>query len=470
MDGSSRPHPPLVAMKRALALLLALAATALARPNIVFIIADDLGYGDLSCYGQKNFQTPALDRLAASGLRFTDHYSGATVCAPSRCTLMTGLDTGRCTIRGNGEFTLRPDPADTTIARLLKNSGYRTAMIGKSCVTGNTQNPADVLAKGFDVFYGTTSHVDGHWRYPRFVYDQEKRVELSGNALHRGRQYDVHLYTRKALGFIESQTSESPFFLLLSYPVPHASVLAPPAAIPGGAGKAPGQAHYTPVSDPKAHYAALVRALDDAVGQIAAALARKGLDQDTLILFTSDNGSHFEGGYHPRMLQSNGPLRGGKRDLFEGGIRVPLIAHWPAGIKKPATCAQPCGFVDFLPTACELAGIAPPAALDGHSYAPLLRSGELPDRSRPLYWESHENHGRRAMRDGRWKLVQYDLQPAPGKPPGEPMLFDLDADPGESENLAAAHPERVEKMLAWMKSHRRPAPWFPFPALDSPAP
>lgn len=449
-----------------LALVIALTAQAMAGPNIIFIIADDLGYGDLSCYGQKNFKTPVLDRLASRGIRFTDHYSGATVCAPSRCTLMTGLDNGRATIRGNGEFTLRPDPADITVARLLKNAGYRTAMIGKSCVTGNTQNPAEVLGKGFDVFYGTTSHVDGHWRYPRFVYDQEKRIELSGNALHRGRHHDVPLYTRKALDFLSAQSADQPFFLLLSYPVPHASVLAPPGDIKGGAGKAPGNAHYTPVADPKAHYIALVRALDAAVGQIEKTLGEKSLAEDTLILFTSDNGSHSEGGYHPDMLNSSGGLRGLKRDLYEGGIRVPLIAHWPAGIKKPGPSDFPCGFVDFLPTVCELAGIPVPPDLDGLSYAALLDGEKMPQRSRPLYWESHENRGRRAMRDGRWKLVQYELQSAPDAKARKPKLFDLEADPGESRNLAADHPEQVAKMLAWMKSHRRPSEWFPFPALD----
>ena len=460
------PHPPM----KCLAILLALGTAVLARPNVVFIITDDLGYGDLSCYGQKHFETPVLDRLAAGGLRFTQHYSGATVCAPSRCTLMTGLDNGRATIRGNGAFALRPDPQDITVAGLLGKSGYRTAMIGKSCVTGNTQDPSQVLSKGFDVFYGTTSHVDGHWRYPRFVYDQEKRVELPGNDLHHGRHYDLDLYTRKAVEFIEAQSNTRPFFLLLSYPLPHASVLARPEQIPGGAGKEPGKAHYTPVADPKAHYAAMVEAIDADVGRVVDALARKNLGENTLILFSSDNGSHSEGGYRPDMLDSNGPLRGAKRDLFDGGIRVPLVAHWPAGIRQPGVSGHLCGFVDFLPTVCELAGIPVPKDLDGVSYASLLKGGEMPPRPRPLYWESHENQGRRAMRDGRWKLVQYQLADRAKGRPGRPMLFNLDDDPGESVDLAEKHPEIVRKMLGWMDRHRQPSEWFPFPALDSPEP
>ncbi len=430
------------------------------KPNIIYIIVDDLGYGDLGCYGQQTSRTPVLDRLAANGMRFTQHYSGSTVCAPSRSALMTGLDTGSTWLRGNGEFELRPDPEDLTVATLLKRAGYCTAMVGKSCVTGNTQNPQRVLDKGFDIFYGTTSHKDGHHRYPRFIYDQTARVELTGNALHTGNAYDAELYTARAERFIDE--SAAPFFLLLSYPIPHAAVLAPEGSVPGGAGMEPGKAHYTPVKEPAVHYRALVETLDSYVGRLLAALEKKGVARNTLLLFTSDNGSHFEGGYNPQMLNSSGPLRGGKRDLYEGGIRVPLIAHWPAGITRPGTSDHISAFWDFLPTACALAGVAAPDGVHGISYLPAL-TGKGEQRAHPfLYWEFHEQGTRRALRQGDWKLVQYDL-----KKNGKPMLFHLGRDLAETTDLADQEPGRVDAMLKLLDGRRTPSPIFPNPALDS---
>jgi arylsulfatase A-like enzyme len=435
------------------------AADAAAKPNIVFIIADDLGYGDLGCYGQKTTRTPVLDKLAAGGIRFTQHYSGAPVCAPSRSTLMTGLDTGSTWLRGNGEFELRPDPEDLTVATLLKRAGYRTAMVGKSCVSGNTQNPQHVLKKGFDVFYGTTSHKDGHFRYPLFVYDQEKKVELEGNQLHRGKSYDTELYTARAERFIRE--TEDPFFLLLSYPIPHASLLAPEGSVPGAVGKKPENGHYTAVQKPAVHYRAMVEALDGYVGRLLAALEEKGVARDTLIILTSDNGSHYEGGYNPEMLNSSGPLRGGKRDLYEGGIRVPMIAHWPAGIAKPGTSDHPSAFWDFLPTACGLAGVDAPAGLHGISWLPTL-TGKGEQRTHDfLYWEFHEVATRLALRQGDWKLVQYEVSKN-----GKPELYHLGRDLAETKNLAEEEPERVAAMLKILKERHKPSPIFPNPALD----
>jgi arylsulfatase A-like enzyme len=432
---------------------------AAAKPNIVFVIADDLGYGDLGCYGQKTIQTPVLDKLAAGGIRFSQHYSGCTVCAPSRSALMTGLDTGSTWLRGNGPNELRPDPEDLTVATLLKRAGYRTAMVGKSCVSGNTQNPRRVLEKGFDVFYGTTSHVDGHHRYPLFVYDQDKKVELEGNRLHSGKSYDAELYTARAERFIRE--TEGPFFLLLSYPIPHAAVLGPEGSVPGGAGMKPGKAHYTPVKQPAKHYRAMVEALDGYIGRLLAALEEKGVARDTLIVFTSDNGSHFEGGYNPKMLDSSGPLRGGKRDLYEGGIRVPMIAHWPTGITKPGTSDHVSAFWDFLPTACELSGVEAPAGIHGISYAPTLTGKSEQLAHDFLYWEFHEQGTRRALRQGDWKLVQYDLAKK-----GKPELYHLGRDLAEGNDLADQEPERVAAMLKRMNGHRKPSPIFPNPALD----
>jgi arylsulfatase A len=435
------------------------AADAVAKPNIVFIIADDLGYGDLGCYGQKTTRTPVLDKLAAGGIRFTQHYSGSPVCAPARSTLMTGLDTGSTWLRGNGEFELRPDPEDLTVATLLKRAGYRTAMVGKSCVSGNTQNPQHVLNKGFDVFYGTTSHKDGHHRYPLFIYDQEKKIELEGNQLHRGKSYDTELYTVRAERFIRE--TKGPFFLLLSYPIPHASVLGPEGSVPATVGKLPKSGHYTAVEKPAAHYRAMVEAMDAYIARLLAVLEEKGVTRDTLIVFTSDNGSHYEGGYNPEMLNSSGPLRGGKRDLYEGGIRVPMIAHWPAGIAKPGISAHASAFWDFLPTVCGLAGVEAPAGLHGISWLPTL-TGKGEQRAHDfLYWEFHEKDTRLALRQGDWKLVHYDVAKK-----GNPELYHLGRDLAETENLAEKEPERVAAMLKIMKQRHTPSPIFPNPALD----
>ncbi|MGB1129334.1 MAG: arylsulfatase, partial [Haloferula sp.] len=436
--------------------------------NILFIITDDLGYGDLSCYGQKQFKTPVLDGLAGNGLRFTDFYSGSTVCAPARCSLMTGRDQGHATIRGNGAYALRPDPQDLTVATLLKGAGYRTGMIGKSCVTGNTQNPEVVLAKGFDVFYGTTSHVDGHFRFPKFVYDQTEKVTFEGNKLHEGTDYDAELYTKRAEKFIDEQPADQPFFLLLSYPIPHASVLAPEgfaekAAIPNDIDYVRERYHYSNVKGVKSNYAGMTMAIDAYVGRLMESLKAKGVADDTLIMFTSDNGSHFEGGYKPKMLDSNAPLRGGKRDLYEGGIRVPLIAHWPNGIKKPGEPDAPFAFWDFLPTACELAGVKVPGQIEGVSMAPTLTGAGEQKLHDKLYWEFHEQRGRRAVREGDWKVVQYDLKL---EKPGKPQLFNLAEDIGEKNDLAAKHPDRVKAMVQWMDEHRTPCEWFPMKALD----
>jgi arylsulfatase A-like enzyme len=440
---------------------------AAAKPNLVFIIADDLGYGDLGCYGQQHFKTPVLDGLAAEGLRFTDHYAGATVCAPSRCALMTGRDTGHCSIRGNGSFALLPDPQDITVARKLQGAGYRTAMIGKSCVTGNTQTPEVVLAKGFDVFYGTTDHSDGHFRYPRFVYDQTDKVILEENHLHHGRDYDGELYTARAEKFIAESAGEKPFFLLLSLPIPHASVVAPEGEVVEFADDVdyqPKQHHYSRTDRVKGQYAGMVQAIDGYVGRIMDALERAGVGSDTLFLFTSDNGSHYEGGYNASMLSSNAPLRGGKRDLYEGGIRVPLIAHWPAGISEPGRdVGLPVAFWDFLPTACELAGVEPPESIQGLSYLPTLTGKGTQARHEQLYWEFHERGGRRALREGPWKIVQYGLKP--GKE-GELQLYKLSEDLSETKNLAEKYPERVEQMRERMEAARVPNPRFPLRGLD----
>jgi len=438
-----------------------------AKPNIIYIITDDLGYGDLSCYGQKNFTTPNIDNLAASGIRFTRHYAGATVCAPSRCSLMTGKDGGHAAIRGNGPFSL-PD-GETTVAEIAVKAGYNTAMIGKSCVTGNTQTPETVLSSGFGYFYGTTDHKDGHFRYPEFVYRNTEKIGLPGNSLNEGTDYDADLYTKEALGYIAEQDAKKPFLMILSYPIPHASVLAPEATLVKARPQVKAEVglkksgHYTATPEVKANYIGMMTILDDAVGALITQLTKQGLLEDTLIIFTSDNGPHYEGGFKPELLDSNGPLRGGKRGLYEGGIRIPFIASWPAGIKQGGTTDHPSAFWDFLPTVCELTGQAVPEGIQGVSFAPTLTGKGEQKTHDHLYWEFHEAGIRRAIQAGDWKLVQYNLS-TPSKTTTE--LYDLGKDIGETDDLSKQQPEKAAELLKLISTARQPVADFPVPSLD----
>lgn len=450
--------------------LLALTSPLLAqKPNIIYIITDDLGYGDISCYGQKNFSTPNIDQLATNGIRFTRHYSGATVCNPSRCALMTGKDTGHAAVRGNGEFSI-PDK-EITVGEIAKSAGYNTAMIGKSCVTGNTQTPETVLSSGFDFFFGTTDHRDGHFRYPEFVYRNTEKVSFPENKLHSGTHYDAKLYTKETLTYISKQSSEKPFLLILSYPIPHASTLAREEDLKAvrplvkDEVDTSNQSHYTGTKEVKANYMGMMKYLDDSVGEIVATLKNQNLLNNTLIIFTSDNGPSNEGGYKIDFFDSNGTLRGGKRDLYEGGIRVPFIASWPASIKPGQTTDHPSAFWDFLPTVCELTNQSTPADIQGISYlSTLLGKGD--QRKHPhLYWEHHEQNIRRAIQVGDWKLVQTNVA-LPEKSTTE--LFDLSKDINETTDLAKQHPEKTAELLKLIKTARIPNKQFPVPVLDKP--
>jgi len=450
-----------------LTLSLFLIAPIFAKPNIIHIITDDLGYNDISCYGQKNFSTPNIDQLAANGIRFTRHYSGATVCNPSRCALMTGKDTGHATIRGNGPFSIPND--EITVAKITKAAGYHNAMIGKSCVTGNTQTPESVIQNGFDFFYGTTSHGDAHFRYPAFVYRNTEKIVFPGNKLHTGTDYDLELYTRETLDFISKQTADKPFFLILSYPAPHASVIAREKELEAVRPSVKNEIsdtnekHYTPTREVKANYIGMMKYLDDSVGEIVASLKKQNLLNNTLIIFTSDNGPHSEGGYKAELLDSNGQLRGGKRDLYEGGIRVPFIASWPASIKPNQTSDHPSAFWDFLPTVCELTNQSAPKDIQGISYASTLSGKGNQPKHAHLYWEHHEQNIRRAIQVGDWKLVQTNFA-LPNKTTTE--LFDLGKDIGETTDLAKSNPEKTAELLKLIDKARIPNKTFPVPALD----
>lgn len=417
------------------------------RPNIIFILADDLGYADLGCYGGHHIPTPHLDQMAADGMRFTQHYAGSTVCAPSRACLLTGMHTGHVFQRGNGFIEFRPDPQDICLARLLKEGGYRTGMIGKSGLSCDSSNGLLPNQKGFDYFFGYVSHRDAHRYYPEWLWRNGEKVFYWENRGLEGVDYSGELFLNDALEFLPKEPGK-PFFLHLSLQQPHADLCAPEewrARFRGRFEETPFSGdHYRAEPAPKATYAAMVAYLDHCVGRVLAELQRLGLHENTLVLFSSDNGAMSEGGWSREYFQSSGELRGGKRDLYEGGIRTPLIAWWPGQIAAGKVTNHVSAFWDFTPTVCELACVEAPDRVDGISYLPtLLSSGEQP-KHKHLYWEFHERGGAQAIRKGDWKGVRLNVfdQTEEGF-----ELYDLRNDPSEKNDLAAQRPELVTELM-----------------------
>ncbi|MFC4992630.1 arylsulfatase [Rubritalea tangerina] len=441
-----------------LGLTLTLASSLLAadKPNIVYIIVDDLGIGDLSCYGQKNFQTPHIDSLAKEGMLFSAHYSGSTVCAPARSSLMTGQDQGHTYIRGNGAHELRK--SDTTFAHLLKQAGYTTGMVGKSCVTGNTKNPQAPHNSGFDYFYGTLSHVTAHHHWPTHIFEQGKKKAIPGNKTKSGTVYIQDRYTEKGLEFIEAN-KQKPFALLLSYSAPHADIDVPMDSVTPFLGKFDPEVrykggHYKACNHVKATYAGMVTRLDKHVGSILAKLKELDLDENTIVSFTSDNGPTKAGGYHWDFHNSNGKLRGGKRDLYEGGIRVPFLVRWPAKIKPASITHHPSAFWDVLPTFCDIAQVTPPKNIQGISFLPTLTGSTQPAHPY-LYWEFHEKGGKVALRKDHWKIVRLNMH---AKSPSPYELYNLIEDPSETSNIAEKHPEKLQELTTLLENHRQKSP------------
>ena len=439
------------------------AATAGRKPNIVYVIADDLGYGDLGCYGQKHFATPHIDRLAAEGLRFTDHYAGSTVCAPSRCVLMTGLHTGHSYVRGNREqkpIGQEPIPAGTvTLAERLKAAGYATGAFGKWGL-GPPGSPGDPIRQGFDEFYGYNCQRNAHRYYPDYLFHNDQKVPLDGKT------YSHALILERALGFIRRNKGR-PFFCYMPVTIPHAAMQAPEPYLERFRKQFPqfndvvGKYAGTETKNPVAAFAAMVTILDEGVGQVLALLAELGLDENTVVMFTSDNGPHLEGGHQPKFFDSNGPLNGHKRSLTEGGIRVPMLARWPGHIRPGATTDHVSAFWDVLPTLCEIVGTTVPDGIDGLSFLPTLlgRPGEQKQHEY-MYWEFHSQGGKRAVRKGKWKAVQRNVTK---KTPGPVMLFDLEKDLGETKNVAGAHPEIVAEMKRIFADAHTPSAIWTFP-------
>ena len=410
------------------------------RPNIILILADDLGYGDLVSYGQKFIKTPNLDRMAREGVRFTQFYAASPVCAPSRASLMTGLHQGHATIRGNENVKRQRVPLrieDVTVAEVLKGAGYRTGVIGKWGL-GEPDTSGTPNRKGFDYWFDYLNQNHAHNYYPDYLWRNEERVPVPKGT------YSPDLLTREALDFIRRERA-SPFFLYLAYTLPHADNELKRRT--GNGMEVPDDAPYSkePWSPQQRNYAAMVTRLDADVGKIFALLKELSLDDDTLVMFTSDNGPQGveEGGYDAMLFDSSGHLRGRKRDLYEGGIRVPMIARWPSKVRAGEVSGHVWTLYDFLPTAAQAAGARVPEYLDGISMLPVLLGRPGPNH-RDLYWEFHEGGFAQALRQGRWKIVR----PGPGKPV---ELYDIETDIGEKRDLSREHPALVKRLVEVMK-------------------
>jgi arylsulfatase A-like enzyme len=448
-----------------LGLIWSLEAHAARRPNIIYVLADDLGYGDLGCYGQKTLKTPNLDRMAREGLRFTRHYAGSTVCAPSRCVLLTGLHTGHGRIRGNGPGQLLP--TDVTFARLLQESGYETGCFGKWGV-GSPPPLNDPAVHGFDEFYGYVNMYHAHNFYPEWMVKNGKKVRLRNRLYpdwHEKRSgtregagvaevavdYAPELIAREMLRFIREQ-KDRPFLVYYALNIPHANNEAGGEARIGRNGmRVPDPGAFRDRDWPvqEKGFARMMQLIDQDLGRIFDLLKELGIDDQTVMMFSSDNGPHQEGGHQMPFFDSNGPLRGMKRDLYEGGIRVPFIVRWPGTLEPGRVTDHISGFQDLFPTFCDLAGVKQRPATDGISLAPLL-NGRPGQRQHPhLFWEFHERGGRLAVLKGDWKAVRLNVQKNPDAPV---ELYHVGRDPGEEHDVSAQHPDLVREMIAIMKA------------------
>jgi len=413
------------------------------RPNILFILADDLGYGDLGCYGQKRIKTPNIDKLADEGMRFTDCYAGSTVCAPSRCCLMTGLHTGHVRIRGNARLPILPE--DVTVAEVLKDAGYTTGIVGKWGL-GEPESIGIPNKKGFDYWFGYLNQRHAHNYYPSVLW-QNTRLYFPEIG-----EYSHDLFTQEGLNFIKNN-KDNPFFLYLAYTIPHAN---------NELGRAKGNGMEVPSDEPysneswpqvEKNTAAMVTRMDNDIGKIMRLLKELGLDENTIVFFSSDNGPHKEGGHDHNFFDSNGPLRGYKRDLYDGGIRVPMIVRWPGHIKAGAVSEQVWAFWDFPQTAAEIAGTKMPTGLDGISMLPTIL-GKYQKDHEYLYWEFHERGFTQAVRMGNWKGVRPGLD--------KPIeLYDLKTDIGEKNNIAGKHTDIMRRIEEILKSARTDSKEFP---------
>jgi arylsulfatase A len=444
-------------------------------PNIIYILADDLGYGDLSCYGQNKFSTPNIDRLAGEGMLLTQHYTGCTVSAPSRSSLMTGLHTGHTPIRGNKGWQPEgnwPLPANSvTLAEILKERGYATGAFGKWGL-GYIDTEGDPNSQGFDEFYGYNCQSLAHNYYPDHLWHNHEKLLLHENDSGRTGAYSPDLIQKAALEFIDANRDRA-FFLYYPTTIPHAELFAREDYLIRYRGKYDPEKSYIGTdsgpdfrlgpygSQPEAHaaFAAMINELDDYVGEILDKVAEFGLEKNTIVVFASDNGPHLEGGADPDYFMSNGDLRGYKRDMYEGGIRTPMLVKWPGKVKPGTRSNHISAFWDILPTFADITGAHVPEGLDGISFLPTLLGRKGQKEHDYLYWEFHEQGGKVAVRMGNWKAVSLDVD---NNKLVVTELYDLSNDIGETDNIADANTDIVKKIEGIMKQVHVKSEDFPF--------
>lgn len=433
------------------------------QPNVIYILADDLGYADLGCYGQQKFQTPNIDAMAKGGMQFMQHYAGCTVSAPSRCALMTGKHTGHTYVRGNKGYTGEdgftydtPIPEEEyTLAEMFKQQDYATACIGKWGL-GAPNTSGHPNAQGFDYFFGYLGQAHAHNYFPSHLHENETLIELNG-------EYSHELSENKALNYIK-ENKDNPFFLYLTFTLPHAELAMPEEDMQKYVGTfeeteflRPEGGTYRDQSHPHAAFASMVERLDLSVGRIIATLEELGIAENTLVIFTSDNGAHAEGGADPEFFNSTGIYRGIKRDMYEGGIRVPMIAYMPNTVPAGTTNNDMSAFWDMMPTFAELIGVEVPSSSDGISILPSIKGESQQAQHEYLYWEFHEQGGKQAVRCGDWKLIKFRVS-NPEKSYYE--LYNIVADPSEVDNVLDANPEIFASLDAIISEAHVPSEIF----------
>ncbi|NQZ58856.1 MAG: arylsulfatase, partial [Lentisphaeraceae bacterium] len=435
------------------------------KPNIIFILADDLGYGELGCYGQTKIKTPRIDKMASEGMKFTQFYSGQTVCGPSRCSLLTGMHQGHAQVRENsphlmtqikamvkddfeGQWPLRADTF--TVGHLLQEQGYKTACVGKWGL-GHPQNSGAPNKQGFDFYYGYVCQRQAHNFYPRYLYKNDKKEYLEGNDRGlTGKSYSADMMDVECLNFIR-ENKDQPFFLYYANPIPHLALQVPDENLQEYKEMWPGEKPYSgkrgylPHKNPRAAYAAMVSHMDTSVGKILDLLKELKIDDNTMVVFTSDNGPTYLGGYDREFFNGSGKLRGYKGNLYEGGIRVPMVVRWPGKIKAGTVNDHVGAFWDFMATAADMSGAATPVT-DGISFLPTLL-GEEQESHKSLYWEFFGYGGWQVVRQGDWKAVRKNLHKGNKKI----ELYNLKSDLAEVHDVASEFPEIIAKMRKIMK-------------------
>lgn len=431
-------------------------------PNIILILADDLGFGDIGAFGQRITRTPHLDRMAREGMVFTQFYPGAAVCAPTRSVLMTGLHTGHARVRDNFSEAhgdrVPLEPGDVTVAEVLKQAGYATGLVGKWGL-GEPGTSGEPRRQGFDFFYGFLNQRHAHTHFPATLWRNESEEPVPGNAGNQRGTFAGDRFTEEAIAFVE-RSSRQPFFLYLAYTVPHLEWVVPADSLAEYRGRIPegepflARGNYYAQPTPRAAYAAMITRMDRDIGRLLGRLGELDLAENTLVVFTSDNGAHATGGVAD-FFRSNGGLRGYKNQLYEGGIRTPMIAHWPAVITPGAVVSTPVAGWDMMATFAELAGAQVPAGIDGMSLVPALRGRALPERD-ALYWETPVGGFWQAVRFGDFKAIR----PGMGKPV---EVYDLSVDASEKNNLANRRPDLVARAEAAFTSERTDTAHWPLP-------